>query len=170
MLRRYEGLFLFDSAVIRDWPTIEAEVKRLMERIGATLLVCVKFDERKLAFEIRRRKRGTYVLTYFDAPMAKIGELERDAQLSEVILRAMVLRRDLSEEKLAQLKAHQPDVALVPAGDGRRGDDRGRYDDGGGRHDDRDHRGGRHDRGPDNDAAPSREFEEGPAVGELDEA
>jgi small subunit ribosomal protein S6 len=165
VLRRYEGLFLFDSAVVRDWSSTEAEVKRLMERIGAVLLVCVKFDERKLAYEIRRRKRGTYVLTYFDADQNRIGELERDAQLSEVILRALVLRRDLSEEKLAALKAHQPDVALVPAGDGRRSDEGGhRYDDRGDRGD---RRGGRHsDMGGD---GPAREFEEAVPAVDVDE-
>ena len=163
MLRRYEGLFLFDSAVVRDWSSIEAEVKRLMERISAVLLVCVKFDERKLAFEIRRRKRGTYVLTYFDADPNRIGELERDAQLSEIVLRAMVLRRELSEEKLAQLKAHQPDVALVPAGDVRRSDDGGhRYDDRG------DRRGGRHsDMG---DGGAPREIEDAGPVVDIEEA
>ena len=76
-MKRYEGLFLFDSATARDWAAIEGEIRRLMERIGGELLVCAKFDERKLAFEIKRRKRGLYVLTYFDAPATKIGEFGR---------------------------------------------------------------------------------------------
>lgn len=124
-MKRYEGMFLFDTAVARDWPTIEAEVRRLCERIGAELVVCVKFDERKLAFEIKRRKRGTYVLTYFDAPPERIADLERDVQLSEVVLRALILRADnLTEERLAQLRAHPADTPLTPlAGDGRRHDD-----------------------------------------------
>ncbi len=134
-MKRYEGMFLFDNAVSHDWPSIEAEIKRLMDRIGATLLVCLKFDERKLAYEIKGRKRGTYVLTYFDAPGEKIGELERDAQLSESVLRVLVLRAEgLSEERLAQLKAHQPDTPLQPiSGDGRRHDEYGGREGRGGR-------------------------------------
>jgi ribosomal protein S6 len=124
-LKRYEGMFLFDTAVMRDWASIEEEVRRLCGRIGAELLVCVKFDERKLAFEIKRRKRGTYVLTYFDAPPEKIGDLERDIQLSETMLRGMVLRAEaLTEERLAALRAHPVEQPLAPlAGEGRRHDD-----------------------------------------------
>jgi small subunit ribosomal protein S6 len=127
-LKRYEGMFLFDSAVVREWTEAEAEVRRLMERIGGELLVCVKFDERKLAYEIDKRRRGLYVLTYFDADAERITDLERDARLSEIILRLLVLRAEgLTEEKLAELKAHPAETPLSPAssGDGRR-DDGGR--------------------------------------------
>lgn len=124
-MRRYEGMFLFDPAVTRDWATMQAEVRRLCDRIGAELLVCVKFDERKLAYEINKRKRGTYVLAYFDAPPQRIADLERDVRLSELILRALVLRADkITDQRLAELRAHPPDVALAPSGgDGRRHED-----------------------------------------------
>lgn len=124
-MKRYEVMFLFDTAAVRDWAGIEEEVKRLCGRIGAELLVCVKFDERKLAYEIARRKRGTYVLAYIDAPSERIGDLERDIQLSEVLLRGMVVRAEgLTEECLAELRAHPVDTPLMPlAGDGRRHDD-----------------------------------------------
>jgi ribosomal protein S6 len=118
-------MFLFDTTAAREWSTIEDEVRRLCSRIGAELLVCVKFDERKLAYEIARRKRGTYVLAYIDVPRKRIGDLERDIRLSEVILRGLVLRAEgLTEERLAQLRAHPADVPLTPlGGDGRRHDD-----------------------------------------------
>jgi small subunit ribosomal protein S6 len=129
-LKRYEGMFLFDSGAARDWTTIEQEVHRLCGRINAELLVCVKFDERKLAYEIRRRKRGTYVLTYFEAPENRINDLERDAQLSELILRALVLRADhVPDARINELKAWPAETPLQPqTGDGRRHDE---YDRGG---------------------------------------
>jgi len=74
-LKRYEIMFLFDNAVVHEWSEMEAEVKRLYERIGAEPLVTVKYDERKLAYEINGRKRGTYVLSYFDADPDKISAL-----------------------------------------------------------------------------------------------
>jgi ribosomal protein S6 len=124
-LKRYEAMFLFDTAAMRDWAGIEEEIRRLCTRLGAELLVCVKFDERKLAYEIARRKRGTYVLAYLDAPSDRIGDLERDIQLSEVILRGLVLRTDrLTEERLAELRAHPAETPIAPpASDGRRHDD-----------------------------------------------
>ncbi len=124
-MKRYEGLFLFDTTVVRDWHEIEEELRRLCGRIGAELLVCVKFDERRLAYEIKRRKRGTYVLSYFDAPPEKLVDLERDVVLSEVILRALFLRTErLTEERLAELRAHPAEEPLAPmASEGRRHED-----------------------------------------------
>jgi small subunit ribosomal protein S6 len=131
-VKRYEGFFLFDNTVAHEWPGVEQEVRRLCDRIGGQLQVCVKFDERKLAFEIKGRKRGTYVLTYFDAAPERIVDLERDAGLSEMILRTLVLRADkVTEERVAELQALPADTPLVPGGgDGRRYHDdyRGRRD------------------------------------------
>ena len=131
-MKRYEAMFLFDNTNVHQWAEMEAECRRLFERIGANVLVCVKFDERKLAYEIKGRKRGTYVLTYFDADPERIDDLERDGQLSELILRLLVLRVDkLNEEELAKLQAHPAEQPLQPtSGDGRRGDGppRGRSD------------------------------------------
>lgn len=128
-MKRYEAMYLFDSAATRDWASIEQEVQRLCGRIGAELLVCAKYDERRLAYEINRRRRGTYVLTYMDAPSERIGELERDVQLSELVLRVLVLRAEhLTEEKLAELKAHPAETPLAPGGDNRRHDEYGSLD------------------------------------------
>jgi small subunit ribosomal protein S6 len=123
-LKRYEAMFLFDNTASHQWSEMEAEVRRLCNRIQADLQVCVKFDERKLAYEIRGRKRGTYVLTYFDAEPNRIADLERDARLSEFILRTLVLRADsISAERLAELKAWPAEQPLQPtSGEGRRGE------------------------------------------------
>ena len=129
-MKRYEGMFLFDSSVARDWAAIEQEVHRLCDRISAELLVCVKFDERKLAYEIKRRKRGMYVLTYFEAAPERISDLERDARLSESVLRLLVLRAEhVPEEKINELKIWPAETPLQPlSGDGRRHDDYDRGD------------------------------------------
>ena len=123
-MKRYEAMFLFDNTNVHQWGEMEAECRRLFERIDANVLVCVKFDERKLAYEINGRKRGTYVLTYFEADPQRIDDLERDGRLSELILRLLVLRAEkLSEAELTKLQAHPADQPLQPtSGDGRRGD------------------------------------------------
>lgn len=141
-MKLYECMFVFDNTAAHEWTAVETEVKRLFDRIEAKQHVCVKFDERRLAFEMDGRKRGTYVLTYFDADPEKITDLERDGRLSEMVLRMLVMRpKDLTEERLAELKAHPPEKALSPSTEGRRGD----RDDRGGRFGDRDR--GDRDRG-----------------------
>jgi len=92
--RIYEAMFLFDPTAASSWEHVEEVVKRLMERANAEIIRLKKWDERRLAYEIDKHKRGTYVLCFFIAPTEKIVGLERDVKLSDEIIRALVLRRD----------------------------------------------------------------------------
>ena len=103
-MRTYEGMFLFDPAVTTDWDSIQKELDRLMERAGARLIASGKWDERRLAYEIRGHKRGVYALAYFEADPSKVASIERDVQLSEAILRCLVVRADhVSAEQIKEL-------------------------------------------------------------------
>ena len=93
-MNQYEAMFLFDPTFGNSFEKCEAEVRRLMERAEAELVFCSKWDERRLAYKIKGRKRGVYVLTCFNARSDKIVGLERDAKISEDILRLLVLRAD----------------------------------------------------------------------------
>ncbi|MBI4717829.1 MAG: 30S ribosomal protein S6 [Planctomycetes bacterium] len=93
-MNQYEAMFLFDPTFGAAFEQCEAEIRRLMDRAQGEILLCRKWDERRLAFKVKGRKRGVYVLVYFRAAATKIGALERDAQLSENILRLLVLRAD----------------------------------------------------------------------------
>jgi ribosomal protein S6 len=116
-------MFLFDSAAARDWAAIEGEIRRLFDRIGAQAELICKYDERRLAYEIKKRKRGLFVLTIFQSDTQKIGELERDARLSESVLRLLVtVPEGLTEAKLAEWKAHPATESLMPHSESRRDD------------------------------------------------
>ncbi len=93
-MNQYEGMFLIDPTFGASFENCEAEIKRLMERAEAEIVFCKKWDERRLAYRVNGRKRGVYVLTYFKAKADKITSLERDVQLSEDVLRILVLRAD----------------------------------------------------------------------------
>ncbi len=93
-MKQYEAMFLFDPTFASSFEKCEREIHRLMERAGAELIICRKWDERRLAFRINGRKRGVYVLTYFKAPPEGAASLEHDAKLAENILRLLVLRAD----------------------------------------------------------------------------
>jgi small subunit ribosomal protein S6 len=84
-------MFLFDPTFADNYANVEKELERIMERAGAKMIVAGKWDERKLAYEIKKRRRGCYVLTYFEADPERIRGIERDCQLSESILRVMIL-------------------------------------------------------------------------------
>lgn len=93
-MNQYEAMFLFDPTVGASFENCETEIRRLMGRAEAELLFCKKWDERRLAYKIKGRKRGVFVLTYFKAKPGMITPLERDVHISESVLRVLVLRAD----------------------------------------------------------------------------
>jgi small subunit ribosomal protein S6 len=111
--RRYEAMFLVESGLAsRDWDGTEKQLKEIVEKNGATILSCGKWDERKLAFEIRGAKRGTYWLCYFRSPTDAPGRIRRSTALSEMVLRGMVLALDEAEEVPADVTTRRTTVAI----------------------------------------------------------
>ncbi len=90
----YEGMFLFPQTATADLAGALAHVESILGRAGAEIVSLCKWDERRLAYDIKGNKRGLYFLTYFKADRSKIAGIERDCNLSEQLLRAMVVRAD----------------------------------------------------------------------------
>ena len=115
--RLYEAMFLVDSVTQTDWDKTNKAIQKILQKAGAEIVSIKKWDERRLAYEINGKNRGTYILCYFHADGQKIRQIERDAQLSELILRALVLGTEgRSKEDIEQDIASQP-AARPPAED-----------------------------------------------------
>ena len=103
---QYEAMFLFPVGASADLDGSVARVRSLLEKHGAQILVLKKWDERRLAFEIKHQKRGVYIITFFKAAGEAVAAIEREVNLSDDILRIMVLRADdLSQ---AEMEAVEP--------------------------------------------------------------
>jgi small subunit ribosomal protein S6 len=88
-------MFLVDSALAaQDWQQILDEIQRILDRAKAEVVSLKKWDERRLCYDVQGKSRGTYILVYFNCETDKIGGIERDVQLSELITRVLVLRTD----------------------------------------------------------------------------
>ena len=72
-------------------------VNDLLGRHQGKVVRTDRWDERKLAYEIRKQKRATYVLSHFEMEPEKITELRRDLDLNEDVLRALVQRIEEAE-------------------------------------------------------------------------
>jgi small subunit ribosomal protein S6 len=93
--RLYEALFLIDAGeAASDWQGINDHIKKILERNGAEIVSMRKWDDRPLAYPIKGKRRGTYILVYFNATSEKLADMERDIRLSERIVRSMILRGD----------------------------------------------------------------------------
>lgn len=90
----YEGLFLLTQQAAMDLAAGTEHIKTILTRAGADILILRKWDERKLAYPIKGQKRGTYLLSYFKAKASQVANIDRDCNLSEQVLRSMLLRAD----------------------------------------------------------------------------
>ena len=118
--RLYEAMFLVQTNIASDSEATKGMIRTIMDRAHAELLVCRLWDERRLAYDIDKHKRAAYVLCYFRANGTAISSMERDVQLSEHLLRVLVLRADhISPEELEQIKGssdpHTPPPAAPPS-------------------------------------------------------
>ena len=92
-LNKYEGMFLLDKGKLRNAPEKgEGAIKATLEKNGVTIVQMGQWDERRLAYEINRQKRGTYVLAHLEAPNGALDEVSRDLRLGGLISRHMFLR------------------------------------------------------------------------------
>lgn len=97
----YEIMFLATQAVAADLNGLVTHINELFARAKAEVVAMRKWDERRLAYEIQKQKRGFYILTYVKCPAASMQQFERDCNLSEKILRTMILRCDhLTEDEM----------------------------------------------------------------------
>src|SRR5438105_12493654 len=87
---QYEAMFLFPPPGTTDVDGMIKSAQGIIERHGGKILVIKKWDERKLMYEIKKQKRGLYVIAYFTSPGEAIGPIERDVNLSEDVIRVLV--------------------------------------------------------------------------------
>lgn len=91
----YEGMFLVDSSLVgSDWDAVLQTIKNILQKAEVEILWLQKWCEKKLAYEINHKARGTYILCYFRADGGRIRDIERDVRLSERIMRVLILRAD----------------------------------------------------------------------------
>jgi small subunit ribosomal protein S6 len=91
----YEGMFLVDSAkAASNWDGINAAIKKILDKAKAEIVSMRKWDDRKLAYDIRGVSRGTYLLCYFRVDGQQIRNIEKAVQLSEKIIRVLILNTD----------------------------------------------------------------------------
>jgi len=94
----YEAMFLVDPEEALDWQATTATLDAVLKKADGEIVSMKKWDERKLAYEINGKTRGAYILCYFRADGRKIRDIERAVQLSDKIMRVLIL----SAERMSQ--------------------------------------------------------------------
>jgi len=110
-LRDYEVLYIVRADLDDD--KVQDAVKRvntLIERSGGTIERTNLWGKRKLAYEVKHQKEGSYVLQDFQLEPNRVPELESSLKITEEVLRHLVVRKP---EKAAPVTAVAPPPAEV---------------------------------------------------------
>lgn len=106
--QNYEALVLFPQSASADLEGCVEHVREIITGRKGEVRSIAKWDERRLAYDIRGNKRGLYLLAYLRCDTRVVAQIERDFTLSERVLRALVTRCEhLTEEQMQNAEAMQ---------------------------------------------------------------
>ena len=109
-MNQYEVMYIIDTAI--DEQARTALINRfsgLVEANGGQVDRVDEWGKRRLAYPINYKTEGYYVLMYIAAPAALPRELERNLQISDSVLRYMVIRFEgVLPPKREPLKPYTP--------------------------------------------------------------
>ncbi len=104
MTRRYENIFIVDSSLGEEAvAALVAKFKDLIEA-NATITSIDEWGIKKLAYEIKDKAEGYYVLVNFESEPEFPLELERQFKITEGILKYIVINQEDQIKLLAKTK------------------------------------------------------------------
>lgn len=90
-MRTYEVAYIADPELDEQaLEALEAKIVAWVEAAGGSIVKTDRWGRRRLAYPIRKRHEGVYVILYAQMPARANSALERDLRLSEQILRHMI--------------------------------------------------------------------------------
>ncbi|MFT5058635.1 MAG: small subunit ribosomal protein S6 [Planctomycetota bacterium] len=117
MTQIYECMILLSNQVVReDWRKAKAMVGGFLTKHGASIKSLRRYEERRLSYPMNGNMRATYYLAYFEIPGDAVPQLRREFELSESVLRNLILAVDaMPEEELALAALEDDSEYTVPS-------------------------------------------------------
>jgi small subunit ribosomal protein S6 len=114
-LRDYEVLYIVRADL--DDEKVQDAVKRvntLIQRSGGTAERTNLWGKRKLAYEVKHQKEGSYVLQDFKLDPDRVPELESSLKITEEVLRHLIVRKPEKAAPVTAVAPPPPEVVLEP--------------------------------------------------------
>lgn len=121
-MRRYELMLVLrpDAPDERSSAIIDRTTRYVVAE-GGQIVKVAPWGRRRLAYPIERYREGSYHIIVFEAPAESIVELERSLQITEDVLRSLVVRtfrpvrqrRDASSSDAADTDADDTDAEVL---------------------------------------------------------
>lgn len=112
----YEGMFLIDNDAVRaGWASAKANVTDLIAKHGGKLHTGRRWDERRLAYPVKKKNRATFLRAFYEIDSERIQGFVRDLEINEKVLRYLLLAAEtVPADELEAAKAEMADDFVVP--------------------------------------------------------
>ena len=106
--RTYEILFIADPNLGEpEVDALAAQVQGFVEQAGGKLQKVEKWGKKRLAYDVRRHREGSYVLLVAEGGGGLIKEVERRLKVTDGVIRFLTVRVDEELRKAERRKARR---------------------------------------------------------------
>jgi small subunit ribosomal protein S6 len=94
-MRKYETIFILDPDLEEEQAqsTIE-KVKGIISQSNGDILKVEDWGKRKLAYQVKKKAKGQYILIHFSGTPALLSELERNFRVMDAVIKFQSVRLD----------------------------------------------------------------------------
>ena len=113
-MRRYETMLVLDPEMSKE--QIDGFLEKLKQFLGDRGAKVLKVEEwglNTLAYEIKKKKKGYYLLLYLNGDAALVAEMERNLRLMEEVLRYLTVKGEEGDIEVSPQKGI-PEQAKEP--------------------------------------------------------
>jgi small subunit ribosomal protein S6 len=92
-MQLYESIFIVRPNVTEEEVTkVVEKMKGVIDKSGGTLLQTENWGKRKLAYEVEKEKKGTYVIFRFKGDGKVINDLEHTYRMEDSIIKFLTVK------------------------------------------------------------------------------
>ncbi|MDP2278671.1 MAG: 30S ribosomal protein S6 [Nitrospirota bacterium] len=113
----YENIVILNASLgDEEIETASCKIKDLITNSGGEILNTDVWGRRKLAYEIKKQKKGFYLLLVFKSPSAAIKKLEDYYKVFDPVVKYIVIKLEKKQAEAA-LKSSSVEVTASAAAD-----------------------------------------------------
>jgi small subunit ribosomal protein S6 len=102
-MRKYETIFILDPDLQEEQAQSAIEkVKGIITQTNGEILKVEDWGKRKLAYEVKKKAKGHYILIHFSGTPALLSELERNFRVMDAVIKFQSVRLDERQVSVPQ--------------------------------------------------------------------
>lgn len=114
--RLYESMYIIDISLTDEQvDSIIGKYSKIVADQGGEVKAVGRWDKRRLAYEVKGRREGLYILMFFEGEPAVAAELDRVYKISDDVFRHLITRVELDHVDTSRIDHPLPSEAPVEA-------------------------------------------------------